>query len=132
MSYQALADSVLLLHFAIVIFVVCGLPAIVVGNVAGWSWVNSLWWRLAHLAAIGIVALQAWFGQYCPLTLLESWLREQAGQSAYSASFIEYWVQKLLYYEAPLWVFAVLYTVFGLLVAFAWWYYPPQRRRPNT
>lgn len=126
MPYQALADAVLLLHFGVVLFVVLGLPAIIIGNRAGWSWVNGFWLRLAHLLAIVVVALQAWLGQYCPLTILESWLREQGGQSAYSSSFIEHWVQRVLYYEASLWVFAAIYTGFGLLVAWAWWRYPPQ------
>lgn len=126
MPYQILADTVLLLHFGVVVFVILGLPVILLGNKAGWSWVNNLWWRLAHLVAIGIVVLQAWLGQYCALTNLESSLREQAGQPGYERSFIEHWVQQLIYYEAPVWVFALVYTGFGLLVALAWWRYPPQ------
>ncbi len=127
--YQVLADGVLLLHFGIVLFVVLGLPAIVIGNKAGWAWANVYWWRLLHLGAIGVVALQAWIGQYCPLTILESWLRVNAGQAAYTGSFVEHWVQRVLYYQAPLWVFAILYTAFGALIAWAWWRYPPGRMK---
>ncbi len=130
MSHQALADAVLLLLFAVVIFVVLGLPAIVVGNWRGWAWVNTPWLRVAHMVAIAVVALQAWLGQYCALTVLESSLRRQAGQASYESSFIEHWVQRLLYFEAPLWVFALAYTVFGGLVAWALWRFPP-RRDPN-
>ncbi|MGQ0443132.1 MAG: DUF2784 domain-containing protein [Methylophilaceae bacterium] len=132
MHYQAFADAVLVLHFGVVLFVVLGLPVIVIGNKVGWLWPNRLWWRLAHLVAIGVIALQAWLGQYCPLTILESWFREKAGQSAYANSFIEYWVQRLLFYEAPLWVFAIIYTVFALVVAWAWFRYPPQVRKPKS
>ena len=124
-SYQALANAVLLLHFAVVIFVALGLPAILIGNLRGWAWANNLWWRLAHLLAIGVVVLQTWLGQYCGLTVLESKLRQQAGHAGYERGFIEYWVQWLLYYEGPLWVFSLAYTVFGTLVAWAWWRYPP-------
>jgi len=127
--YQALADAVLVLHFGVVIFVVLGLPAILIGNWRHWSWANNLLWRLAHLVAIGVVVVQAWLGQYCGLTVLESRLREQAGQVGYQRSFIEHWVQGLLYYEAPLWVFSLVYTAFGALVAWAWWRYPPRIRR---
>jgi membrane protein implicated in regulation of membrane protease activity len=127
MPYQALADAVLVLHAGVVLFVVLGLPAVVIGNRCGWSWANSLWWRLAHLAAIAVVVLQAWLGRHCSLTLLESALRVRAGQSAYERSFIEHWLQRLLYHEVPLWAFAVVYTGFGLLVAWAWWRYPPRR-----
>jgi polyferredoxin len=79
-----------------------------------------------------VVVVQAWLGELCPLTVLESWLREQAGEAAYAASFIEHWVQRVLYCEAPLWVFTLVYTVFGLLVAAAWWYFPPSRRAPQV
>lgn len=125
--YRLLADAVLLLHLATVMFVVGGLVLVVAGNILRWSWANSLWFRLAHLATIAVVVAQAWLGQVCPLTTLESWLRGRAGEAAYGAGFIEYWVQRLLYYEAPAWVFTLAYTVFALLVAAAWWYFPPQR-----
>lgn len=125
LPYQALADAILVLHLLIVLFVVLGLPIILLGNKAGWRWVNSLPWRVAHLVAIAIVVLQAWLGQYCVLTVLESFLRAQAGQQGYEASFIQYLVQRLLYYDAPLWLFAIIYTGFALLVIWAWWRYPP-------
>ena len=127
MPYQLLADIILVLHFAVVLFVVGGLMAVLVGNWLGWRWVNNLWFRLAHLAAIGYVVVQSWFGITCPLTTLESWLREQAGLPSYSESFIEHWVQGLLFYQAPFWVFALVYTVFGALVLLSWWFYPPRR-----
>ena len=128
MPYQNLANAVLVLHFAVVIFVVLGLPAVLVGNWRGWSWVNHFWWRVVHLLAIGVVVVQAWLGRYCGLTVLESNLRAMAGQSGYERSFIEYWVQRLLYYEGPLWAFALVYTVFGALVVWSWLRYPPRPR----
>jgi polyferredoxin len=124
-SYQVLANAVLLAHFSIVVFVVGGLLIIVAGNLLGWRWVNGLWFRAAHLAAIAFIATEAWFGVTCPVTVLESWLRAQGGSEAYRQSFIEHWVQRAMFHEAPPWVFTVSYTVFGLLVAAAWWYFPP-------
>jgi polyferredoxin len=126
-GYRLLADAVLVLHCAIAVFVVGGLALVVVGNVRGWHWVNNLWLRLAHLAAIGVVVAQAWLGKICPLTTLESWLRAQAGEAPYSTSFIQHWMQRVLYYEAPFWVFTLAYTVFGLLVVASWWRFPPGR-----
>ncbi len=117
----------MLLHFAVVLFVVLGLPAIVVGNALGWGWVNRRGWRIAHLVAIGVVVVQAWLGQYCGLTVLESWLREQAGQVGYERSFVQHWVQRVMYVDAPMWLFSVVYTAFGALVAWAWWRWPPGR-----
>ena len=126
MPYQFLADTVLVLHFGIVLFVILGLPVIFLGNRFGWSWANSLWWRLAHLAAIGVVILQTWLGQYCALTEIESTLREHAGQTGYERSFIEHWLHRVLFYELPMWVFALAYTTFGALVVWAWWRFPPR------
>lgn len=125
--YPLLADAVLLLHLAVVVFVVCGLLAILVGSFWHWHWVRSLWFRVTHLAAIGVVVAQAWLGQTCPLTTLESWLRMQSGDLAYSRGFIEHWVHAFLFYEAPSWVFSLLYTLFAAVVLATWWCFPPRR-----
>jgi hypothetical protein len=125
MPYRLFADAVLSLHFAIVVFVIGGLVLVVIGNWRGWKFVNAWWFRLAHLAAIGIVVAQAWLGVVCPLTTLESWLRVQANEPVYEASFIEHWVSRLIFYDAPAWVFTLAYTLFGLAVIAAWWRYPP-------
>lgn len=128
MIWQLLADAVLAVHVAIVLFVVLGLVLVLAGNWRGWAWVNRFWFRLAHLVAIGVVVAQAWLGVICSLTTLEMWLRRRAGQSGYEGSFIEYWLQQLLYYDAPAWVFIALYSGFGLLVLASWWWFPPRRR----
>jgi hypothetical protein len=127
--YQLLADAVLVLHFAVVVFVVGGLVIVVAGNGLGWRWVNAWWFRLAHLGAIAFVAVQAWLGEWCPLTTLESWLRVQASGAGYTKSFIEHWLQRVIFYEAPFWVFTLAYTGFGLLVLAAWWRFPPKRKK---
>lgn len=126
MPYRLFADAVLLVHFGIVVFVVGGLLVVVAGNLVRWPWVNNAWFRVAHVLAIALVVVQAWLGKVCPLTVLESWLRAKAGAATYRHSFIEHWVQHLLYYEAPFWVFASAYTAFALLVLWAWWYFPPR------
>ena len=126
LPYQLLADVVLALHACIVAFVLGGLVLIVAGNLRAWGWVNALWFRLAHLTTIAVVAAEAWFGYTCPLTSLEMWLRAQAHASTYSGGFIEHWLQRALYYDAPPWVFTLGYSLFALLVAASWWYFPPR------
>lgn len=132
--YQLLADSILILHFAIVVFVAGGLAVIVIGNLCAWQWVNAFWFRVAHLCAIGIVVAEAWLGVTCPLTTLEMWLRAKAGTATYTSSFIEYWIQRVLFYDAPQWVFVFGYSLFGLLVVATWLYFPPSfgRRRRTS
>ncbi|MCB1552725.1 MAG: DUF2784 domain-containing protein [Xanthomonadales bacterium] len=129
--FRLLADAVLTVHAAVVLFVVGGVILIVAGNVRGWGWVNRGGFRLAHVLAIAIVVVQSWFGIECPLTTLENWLRIRAGDTAYTRSFIEDWLHRLLFFDAPTWVFAVVYTLFGALVVAVWWRYPP-RRSPVT
>jgi polyferredoxin len=133
--FLLLADAVLALHFAIVAFVVGGLVFIIVGNVMRWRWVNALWFRLAHVAAIAIVAAEAWLGIACPLTTLEWWLRTQSGVTtglAYRDSFVGYWLHRVLFYSAPSWVFVLAYSVFGLMVVAAWFFFPPHSNRRSA
>ncbi|EDM83528.1 DUF2784 domain-containing protein [Limnobacter sp. MED105] len=127
MNYSNLADLVLLIHFAIVLFVVGGLLLIILGNLLCWPWVNRWWFRAIHLLAISVVVLESWLGIECPLTTLENWLRLQAGQGVYQGSFIQHWVHGVMFYQAPGWVFALAYTLFALAVVAAWWRWPPQR-----
>ena len=128
---QLVADGVLVVHFCIASFVVLGLVLVLAGNAAGWGWVNGWWFRLAHGAAIALVVAESWLGITCPLTSLESWLRARAGAAPYTRSFVAHWVQRLLFYEAPEWVFTLAYSVFGLLVLVAWWLFPPRAGRPG-
>lgn len=125
MIYGYLANAVLGMHIAIVAFVVLGLLMIIVGNLLHWSWVNRPWFRLLHLATIAIVVAESWLGITCPLTTWEMWLREKADEVTYSGGFIEHWMQDLLYYDAPPWVFVLCYSFFGALVLASWWKYPP-------
>jgi polyferredoxin len=127
-DWRALADAVLLLHGALVLFVVGGLVLIVVGNLRGWRWVNGAWLRLAHLVAILVVVAEAWFGVVCPLTALEQAARARAGEAGYGGGFIEHWVQRLIYYDLPGWVFVLGYSLFALAVLAAWWRWPPGGR----
>jgi hypothetical protein len=121
------ADAVLLLHFLFVIYVVLGLILIVAGGLLRWSWVRNWWFRISHLAAIGVVVLQAWLGMICPLTTLEMSLRREAGDASYSGAFIAHWIDTVLYYQAPAWVFALCYTVFGAVVVLSWFWVRPER-----
>jgi hypothetical protein len=126
LPYQFLANVVLSMHVAIVVFVVGGLVLILVGNLRAWRWVNELWFRLTHLAAIAVVITEAWLGAVCPLTTLEIWLRIKAQATTYESSFIEHWLGRILYHEAPAWVFTAAYSLFGLAVLITWWYFPPR------
>jgi hypothetical protein len=57
-----------------------------------------------------------------------AWLRAQAGEVLPAQGFIELWLHRLLFFQAPGWVFALADTLFGLAVAATWWRWPPRRR----
>lgn len=129
MTWHSLAaDAVLSVHVLIVAFVVLGQLLIMIGWAAGWRWVRQFWFRLAHLATIAFVALQAWLGELCPLTVWEQRLRALAGEARYDESFVEHWLSRALFFEAPWWLFVAAYTGFAALVALSWRWIPPRRR----
>jgi hypothetical protein len=124
--YLLAADLLLFSHVLFVAFVVLGLALILLGKPFDWVWVRNPWFRFTHLAAIGIVVLQSWAGLICPLTMWEMALRERADDVVYSGSFISHWLESLLYFQAPAWVFAVCYTLFAIVVAATWFWIRPR------
>ena len=120
-----LADVVLVVHFAYVLFVVGGLAAIWLGYALGWQWVRGWWFRVLHFAAIALVAIEATIGVFCPLTLLEDWLRP--GRES-GTSFVQRWLHALLFYDWPLWVFTAMYLSFAAAVGLTFFFLPPRPR----
>lgn len=121
-----LADVILVIHFAFVLFVVAGLALIWAGAALRWRWVRNRWFRLAHLAAICFVAAEAIIGVACPLTVWENALRGNVEE----AGFIERLVGGVLYYDFPEWVFTLVYVAFALVVAMTYWLVKSEYRKP--
>ena len=131
-AYSLVADVVLVLHFAFVAFVVISLPLIGLGGWLGWSFVRNIWFRAAHLLAIAFVAAESLAGLTCPLTTWEHKLRLQAQEEpAYTGSFVQHWIHRAMFFEAPESVFTVIYVVFLAAVAASFWWVRP-RFRPRT
>ena len=124
--YLLAADLVLSIHLLFVGFVVFGLIVIFIGGGLSWNWVRNPAFRITHLLGIGLVVLQSWLEVICPLTILENALREIAGAKTDGGTFISYWLRKLLYYDAPNWVFIVCYTILGILVVLSWFIVRPR------
>ena len=87
MLFQALADLVVLVHLAFIVFVVLG------------SALTLRWRRIAwvHLPAVLWSALLELCGWICPLTPLENWLRRAGGASGYLGGFVEQYVVPIVY-----------------------------------
>lgn len=123
--YLLAADMLLFMHTLFVAFVVFSLLLIFVGKFRSWRWVRNLWFRITHLVAIGIVVVQSWLGIVCPLTTWEMAMRAKAGDAIYAGTFVSHWLETILYYNAPPWVFVLCYTIFGLLVLASWFWVRP-------
>jgi hypothetical protein len=121
-----LADVILLVHFGYVLFVVGGLALIWLGWLRGWRWVRKWWFRVLHLGAIVLVALEALAGVVCPLTWLEDVIRPGA---IAGAGFIQRWIHALLFWDFPLWVFTLAHVAFALLIVATFVLFPPDSRR---
>lgn len=87
MGYRLLADAVLVVHLAFIVFVVLGGFAVL------------RWPRLAglHLPAVVWGAWIEFSGSICPLTPLEIGLRARGGGLSYQGGFIEHYVTALIY-----------------------------------
>lgn len=120
------ADIILFIHGLFIAFVVLSFILIIVGGVRRAHWVRSFWFRAANLLAIGIVAVNAWFGRICPLTRWENDIRRATGGNEYPGTFVGYYLQKVIYYDFPLWVFAAGYTVFATIILITWIIWPPR------
>ena len=118
------ADALLVVHFAIAIFIVAGLILVWLGAALGWPWVRNPWFRYLHLGAIAFVAAEALLGVVCPLTLWEDLLRG----GVRSESFVARWVHRLLYYRAPEWVFTSAYVLWTLATLLTLRLVPPRRK----
>lgn len=127
--YRIAADITVVLHFAYVAFVVVGLALILIGCWRGWAWIRNFWFRMLHLAMIGVVAAEAWLGMTCPLTVWEKQLREKAGETTYPGGFFAHWVHEILFFEVPTEAFTATYTLFALAVLLTLVLAPPRRPR---
>lgn len=126
--YALLADLIVLLHALFIAFVLFGQVFILTGWAMRWQWTRLRGFRISHLLAIGYVVAQTWLGQHCPLTIWEKALRIKAGQSTHDMSFIGYWLDRLIFFSAPGWVFTAVYSGFFLVVLLSYIFYPPRKR----
>jgi hypothetical protein len=113
-----LAEAILAAHLAIILFNLFGLIVVPLGAICGWRFVRVRWWRLLHLVSLAAVAAQAVFGRACILTI---WQAALTGEPGRPTPLIMGWVNRVIYWPLPLWVFAAFYLlVFGYALALLW------------
>jgi hypothetical protein len=89
MVFEVLADVVMVVHLAFIVF-------IAVGSLLACRWRWLVW---LHVPAVvwgaGIIAV----GYDCPLTPLEKWLRREAGDEGYEGGFVDQYLEDVIYPE---------------------------------
>ncbi len=106
MCYHILADIVVVVHLFWILFLILG----------------ALWGRkyrlvmLAHGAGLLFAVVSQVVGWYCPLTILEAWLRAQQNAAHdYTGSFIAHYAQKCVYLDiSPALIFALTLILVGI------------------
>jgi hypothetical protein len=102
---RLLADATVVLHLAFVLFVVAGGLLVV-------RWPRVAW---VHLPAVAWGAWVEFAGRVCPLTPMENWLRQQAGEAVYTTSFVDRYLLPVLY--PPALSREIQWTLGGLVLA---------------
>jgi hypothetical protein len=121
MAYRLLADLVLAVHFAFIVFVIMG----------GWIVLRQPRAAWLHLPAVVWGALIEFFGWSCPLTPLEVFFLRRSGAAGYSGSFIEHYLSPVIYPDGltpamQILLGAAVVVIIGLIYVQLW-----RRRRLN-
>lgn len=120
---NALAGQLVLgAHLVVIGFNVAGLVLIPLGAWAGWGFVRIRWLRLLHLASLAVVAVQAVLGEACFLTIWQSDLTGGGREDP----LIMRWVNSVIFWPLPMWVFTALYVAVFVYVLALWRWVPPR------
>jgi hypothetical protein len=129
-GYGTAADAIVVFHFCYVLFAVGGELLILLGWLLHWRWIRNPAFRVVHLGAVVLVAVEALIGVLCPLTEWEYRLRLLSGQTfEEEIPFMARLVRRIIFYDFPAWVFTLTYILFALLVASTFLLAPPRRKK---
>ena len=130
MLYKILADLVVLIHFAWILFVLWGFILAVCGSICvyvlqtakdRWRTFFDRWiFRTIHLGGIVYVTIMTVLGENCPLTIMENGLRKHHNaELTYHGSFVVHYIEKIVYPEANFLFFlipTILIAVFSTIM----------------
>ncbi len=89
MFYRLLADLVVIVHFAFLVF-------IATGGLLAWRWPRLVW---LHMPAVAWGAAIITIGFTCPLTPLEKHFQRLAGERGYAGGFVDHYIENVIYPE---------------------------------
>jgi hypothetical protein len=113
-----MVQAVLAVHVTVILFNVFGLVAVPIGAICNWRFVHIRWWRVLYLLSLAAVAAQALTGRACFLTI---WQNDLTASAQPATPLIVRWIDLLVYWRLPIWMFAALYVlVFAYALALLW------------
>jgi hypothetical protein len=122
MLYRLSADLVLIVHLAFIIFVMLG--GLLVLRRPRLIWL--------HLPAVVWGVMSEFLGVLCPLTPLETTLRELGGGSGYEGDFIEHYLTAVIYPSGLTRGLQIALGLGALLLNMAIYYWLLRKRRSRS
>ncbi len=112
-----MALFVLILHFAVILYMVIGFP---VGLIT-----NHRWFRLIHAGVLAFITLLMILRIPCPLTVIE----ESSSGGSYQGSFLATWLNRIIYVEwfTPQTIF-IIDMIFAAVVFSSFWWWPLKKK----
>jgi hypothetical protein len=107
MGYHLIAQATMVVHFAVLIYIVFG------GFVA-WRWPRAIW---PHLLLAGWGFSTVMSGINCPLTYVENWARQRAGEQGLGTGFIDHYLEGVIYPER---LTGLIQVCAGAIVVISW------------
>ena len=130
MAPELAADIIVFFHLLYVLFTVGGEVLVLLGGLTGWHWIRNRVFRIIHLLASFLVAVEALIGAMCPLTTIEYILRQRAGQTIDNEiSFVGRLIRAIIFYDFPAVFFTFLYVGFASLVIVTYILIKPYKRK---
>lgn len=128
MLYRLLADLIVVIHFVWIIFMLLGFILTLQAFFYKRTFFNWFRFRITHLGGILYVALLSIMGKYCPLTVLENYLRSRYNPNlTYPGSFIIHYLEGLVYPGVNSLVIQIPTAFIAIFTVFAFILKPPKK-----
>jgi hypothetical protein len=138
MSYRLLADVIVVVHFAWILFMLVGF-IFTLGGFFNKNFFDRWFFRTLHLLGIAYVSTLAIMGRYCPLTIWENTLRAKYDPNlTYVGSFIIHYIEKLVYPDVNPLIIQIPTTFIAIFTVVMFLIKPPEKikrifgRKRNT
>ena len=119
---QFSADIILVFHFCVVVFIASGFFLVPIGYSFHWDWIGNRRLRTVHVGLMAFVTVETLLGMNCPLTTMEFSLRGGHQPN----SFVGYWIQQIVFWDAPAIFFISLYLSLLGWTLLMWIIFPPK------